>query len=148
MTSVSACVPLKGAPVPVLLSVALTVKLKLPAAVGVPESAPLLLKVTPAGSAPLVMANVYGDVPPLAVIVCAYAAATVPPATLVCVMATVGAASVKLYAWLPLYGPVPVEESVALMVKLSAPPTVGVPVIAPVLLFSARPAGSAPTETL
>ena len=70
ITRVSACVPLNGAPVPVEESVALTEKLKLPAAVGVPERTPLLVKVTPAGSAPVVTAYVYGDVPPLAVIVC------------------------------------------------------------------------------
>jgi len=94
ITSVSACVPLNGAPVPVLLSVALMLKLKLPAAVGVPERTPLL-SVTPAGNDPLTTEKVYGAVPPLAVIVCVYAAATVPAGTVVCVTVTVGAASVK-----------------------------------------------------
>ena len=49
---------------------------------------------------------------------------------------------------MPLYGPAPVLESVALMVKLAVPPAVGVPVIAPVVLFSERPSGSEPAETV
>jgi hypothetical protein len=40
-----------------------------------------------------------------------------------------------------------VAESVALTVKLLAPVVVGVPVIAPVLVLSVRPAGRAPTVT-
>ena len=45
-----------------------TVKLKVPAAVGVPEMAPLLgLSVRPGGRDPLATDQVYGRVPPLAV---------------------------------------------------------------------------------
>ena len=54
----------------------------------------------------------------------------------------------KEYAWVPLYGPAPVDESVALMVKLAAPPAVGVPVIAPVVALSERPSGNDPAETV
>jgi hypothetical protein len=51
-------------------SVTVMVKLKVPVAVGVPEMTPLdVLSVVPVGSAPEVTANVYGDVPPCAVIV-------------------------------------------------------------------------------
>ena len=38
-----------------------------PTAVGVPESTPLALRVRPSGKVPLVSANVYGAVPPVAV---------------------------------------------------------------------------------
>ena len=48
-------------------SVTETVKLKVPKAVGVPETTPAGLKVTPAGSAPDVMAHVYGATPLAAV---------------------------------------------------------------------------------
>ena len=48
-------------------SVTVTVKLKFPEAVGVPESNPVDDKVSPAGKAPTVSAKVYGSVPPLAV---------------------------------------------------------------------------------
>ena len=52
--------------VAVLLSVPVTVKVKTPAAVGLPVMAPLLPNERPAGSAPLasVVANVYGARPP------------------------------------------------------------------------------------
>ena len=46
---------LKG-PVPVLLSVTLTVKLKVPAAVGVPEICPAALRLRPAGKLPVAIA--------------------------------------------------------------------------------------------
>ncbi len=53
-----------------LLSVAEIVKLKVPPAVGVPERVPALpFKLRPAGRAPAVTENVYGAVPPLALIV-------------------------------------------------------------------------------
>jgi hypothetical protein len=44
-------------------SVTVTVKLKVPKAVGVPERTPPVLKVNPAGSAPDVIVHVYGAVP-------------------------------------------------------------------------------------
>ena len=50
-------------------SVAVTVKVKLPAAVGVPDSTPVLLSVRPVGSVPLVAASVTVPVPPVVVIV-------------------------------------------------------------------------------
>lgn len=55
--SVYARLPVYG-PGAALLSVAVTVKLKLPPAVGVPESVPSAASASPAGSAPAVMANV------------------------------------------------------------------------------------------
>ena len=53
---------------PVAVDVAVTVKLKVPVAVGVPESVPELESEIPAGRLPLVFANVYGLVLPVAVI--------------------------------------------------------------------------------
>src|SRR5579872_2103275 len=62
-----------------LASVTLTVKLDVPAAVGVPESTPVeALSVIPAGSVPLLTDQVYGAVPPLTVSVNEYAAPTSP----------------------------------------------------------------------
>ena len=53
----------------VALSVPVMVKLKLPVAVGVPLSTPVLARVKPVGSVPVVVAKVYGPVPPVAVMV-------------------------------------------------------------------------------
>src|SRR4029077_3791396 len=62
-----------------LLSVAGVVKLKVPNVVGVPVMAPVAgLSDSPAGSTPLDTANVYGPVPPEAVIVWLYAVPTTP----------------------------------------------------------------------
>jgi hypothetical protein len=59
----------------------------------------------------------------------------------------VGAATVRLMVWLPLYGAAgPVVASWAVTVKLKAPTALGVPLIVP-LLDSARPAGSCPAVT-
>src|SRR5256885_422176 len=64
MASAYAC-----APVQPLASVAVTVKLKVPPAVGVPDIAPPGDKLNPEGNAPALTVKVYGDAPPLAVIV-------------------------------------------------------------------------------
>ena len=56
------------AAVPVLLSVAVIVKVPVPAVVGVPLRAPLLLpRLNPGGREPVVTTKVYGARPPLAV---------------------------------------------------------------------------------
>ena len=47
---------MKGAPAPVLLSVAVMVKLYVPLAVGMPDTVPAELKVKPAGKDPAEMA--------------------------------------------------------------------------------------------
>jgi hypothetical protein len=59
-------------PVHPVLSVAVTVKLNVPAAVGVPVKPPPLAKFNPLGKLPVVLAKVYGAVPPVAVRVCEY----------------------------------------------------------------------------
>jgi len=146
VTKLYSCVPLYG-PVPAVESVALIVKLKDPPAVGVPDSRPAVVSVRPAGNAPAEMVKLYGDVPPDAVTVCEYAEPTVGAGSVVCVTVTVAAPTESVYACVPLNGaPVPVLESTAFTVKPKLPAVVGVPVIAPVALFSARPAGSAPAE--
>ena len=54
------------------LSVTVTVKLNVPAVVGVPSITPVTAsRVRPVGSAPTVMLQVYGVVPPVAANVCA-----------------------------------------------------------------------------
>ena len=50
-----------------LASATLTVKAKAPAAVGVPDTTPLVDNATPAGNAPLANAKLYGPTPPTAV---------------------------------------------------------------------------------
>ena len=50
-------------------SVAVTVKVRLVVDVGVPVSAPFAASERPVGSTPVVKANVYGAMPPLAVMV-------------------------------------------------------------------------------
>ncbi len=59
-------------------SVALTVKLNVPLAVGVPASAPAPDRFSPFGSAPSVRAKPWGAVPPVAASVWLYAAPCVP----------------------------------------------------------------------
>ena len=53
-------------PVQPSASVPVTVTVELPAVVGVPERTPAELNVKPNGKVPVVTANVYGAVPPLA----------------------------------------------------------------------------------
>jgi hypothetical protein len=54
------------------LSVAATVKLKVPAALGVPLSTPALLNASPVGSVPTATEKATGAVPPVALIVWLY----------------------------------------------------------------------------
>ncbi len=56
-------------PVHPCASVAVTSNEKEPTEVGVPESTPVELRLVPEGSEPVLTANVYGAVPPLAVMV-------------------------------------------------------------------------------
>lgn len=63
------------------LSVACTVKLKVPGAVGVPPIRPVLLpRDRPLGSVPWVTRNVTGGTPPVTEMVCVYAVPALPPA--------------------------------------------------------------------
>ena len=65
-------------PVQPAASVACTVKVKVPAVVGVPVSAPPVASVNPGGSVPVTRVNEYGPVPPEAVNVWLYAVPTAP----------------------------------------------------------------------
>lgn len=83
--------------------------------------------------------------PLLAVSVCENAVAIVPAVSVDGVIAIAGAPTVNVYACVPLYGPVPAVESVALIVKLKLPPAVGVPLSRPAVV-SVSPLGTAPLE--
>lgn len=140
MTIWRGCVPDRFAE-----SVALTVKLNVPDAVGVPVIAPLLARVKPAGSAPALTDHEYGGVPPVALrFCCGYAVPAVPDGSDVVV--TVGGVGAGLMTICRGCVPDRFAESVALTVKLYVPAVVGVPVSAPVLA-SVKPGGNAPTLT-
>ena len=122
-----------------------TVKVNVPASVGVPVIVPVaVLRVKPPGKAPTVMLHVIGAVP-VAVSVSVYAVPTVPWSS-VCagiVGATTGAAIVMDSCLVTLP-----KLFWARTVKLNVPAAVGVPVIAPVVAFSVKPPGSAPAAML
>ena len=141
MTSVTLCVALGNVPL-----AACTVKLNVPAAVGVPFRMPVvLLSVRPDGSVPVVTVQVIGVVPE-AVKVLLYAVPTVPAgdAALVIVGATVAAAMTMVLLWVA-FGNVPLA---ACTVKLNVPAAVGVPFRMPDVALSVRPVGSVPVATL
>ena len=105
--------------------VALTVKLDVPTADGVPEITPAVERVKPAGNVPVLL-HVIG-VLPVAVSVWLYGVPTVPPANVVVVMVgATGAAIVidRSFVTLPV-------ALVALTLKLNVFATVGVPEITP-----------------
>ena len=83
----------------------------------------------------------YGAVPPLGVNVCEYGTPTVGVGAVVGEMVSVGAFTVSDTIAVPLYGPAPVDESVAFTAMLKVPAAVGVPERTPVL-ESVMPAGS------
>ena len=123
--------------VPVPLSFTVAVKLKLPAAVGVPVIEPFVFKVSPAGAEP---DHWYGGEPPDADKLCEYVVPTVPagrgePVVIVSVAGLIVMAKARLAV------PVPLSFTVA--VKLKLPAAEGVPVIEP-LAASVSPAGAEP----
>jgi hypothetical protein len=117
---------------------------KEPDAVGVPESVPPAESVKPAGSAPELMLQVYGVVPPDAASVVEYDVPTWPEGTEVVVIwtAVTAAAIVRLSDFVAVCA-VGVVESVTFAVNVNEPEAVGVPEIAPVA-DRVRPAGNAP----
>src|SRR5208283_5897626 len=127
-------------------SVTLIVKLKVPAAAGVPEIVPVAAdNVRPVGNAPELMLQLYGVVPPLAPIVVEYAVPDCPVGSDVVVICTgaTPAATVIVNACVAVCA-VGVVESVTLAVKLKVPVAVGVPEIVPVAADNVRPVGNAP----
>jgi hypothetical protein len=108
-------------------SLTVTVKLELPAAVGVPVIAPLAFIDNPFGRLPDVTDQLYGGVPPVAFTDPEYPAPTVPFGRLA--VATASAGAVIVIVKLP--DAVALAESVTVTVKVELPAAVGVPEIAP-----------------
>jgi hypothetical protein len=128
--------------VTLLLSVACTVKLYVPAVLGMPLSNPPDVSVNPRGSAvPPVKDHVYGAAPPLAVRFCLYAMFTSPVGSGEGVVMTNTIEREKVLVT------VPPALSVTVAAKLPVPVVVGVPVIAPVVLSdnAANAPGNGPT---
>src|SRR5579883_2509388 len=124
------------------VSVAVTVKVEVPAAVGVPPMLPSGPRLRPAGKAPLVTSQTYEPVPPLAASVVEYAVPTVPLGSDVVVIVTGAAATVMLNA----LDAVCALLSVTVAVKFEVPAAVGVPPMLPAG-FRLKPAGSVPAVT-
>jgi hypothetical protein len=103
-------------------SVAVTVKDEVPATVGVPEIVPDVLKARPAGSDPLLIVQVYGEVPPVAASAAEYGLCAVPPANVVVEIAS-GAGFVppppEGAGWLGLAAPVE-PQAVSAAIKPAA----------------------------
>jgi len=133
-------------------SVTVTVKFVVPEAVGVPEITPVApFKINPAGKLPVVTAQLYGVMPPVACkVVFAYPEPTTPTGSEAEVVVTLNAATVIviLNAWIAVL-PLGVSESVTVTVKLTGPVVVpvGVPEITPVAAFKVRPEGRLPVVT-
>jgi hypothetical protein len=131
----------------VVESVTLTVKLKVPDAVGVPEIEPVeAVKLSPAGNEPELMLQMYGVVPPVAASVAVYAVPCVPFDSELVVMLTADVvleSTVMLRAWVAVWA-VGVVESVTFTVKLNVPAEVGVPEITPLDAVKLSPGGRRP----
>jgi len=124
-----------------LESVTVTVKLEVPARVGVPEIIPVAVsKPRPAGRVPAVTAQLYVGRPPATASAWLYAVPTVAAGSVVVVM--VIAFIVMDKADDAVCGDV--AESVTVTVKGEVPATVGVPEIIPVAPSKVRPAGRDP----
>jgi hypothetical protein len=126
----------------VVLSVTRTVKLLVPAGLGVPDIVPFGARFSPAGSVPLVTDHEYGGVPPDAASVCEYAVATVPAGSDDVVISNAAGLIVTDSGAMAE----PDALSVTRTVKLLGPAVPGVPDIVPLgARFS--PAGSVPLAT-
>src|SRR5262245_51582047 len=113
---------------------------KLPACVGVPESAPVDESVSPAGSVPELRLNETGQIPPAWVKLWLKGELTVPVVTAGGVTAMVWQAMTKVYVALM---PIQPLASVALIVMGKLPGCVGVPERTPPV-ESDKPVGSVP----
>ena len=124
-----------------------TIKLVVPAVVGVPEITPWGDSKSPFGNADtLDKLHTYGGVPPLAVSVCEYAVPTRPAGKPVLVI-TKGTTTFIPKLTLAVAGATG-SESCTRTVKLLVPACVGVPEITPVDLFRVSPPGSEPAVML
>jgi hypothetical protein len=127
-----------------LLSVTWIRRLSTTAVVGVPPIIPVeAVNEIPGGSDPVLTDHLYWPLPPVAVNVCEYGRPSVPAGNCGAV-AIVNAGSIVIVnallavAWL---------VSIAVMVKLGVPDTVGVPLSWPLAALNVRPAGRPPEET-
>jgi hypothetical protein len=119
--------------------VAFTVKVDVPAAVGVPVIAPVSARFKPAGNVPLSTLHVMG-VPPVATSVRLYAVPTTPFGNDVVVIATAVIVMDNCFVSLP-------SVLVAITVKVDVFAVVGVPVMVPVAA-RVKPAGNSPLSIL
>jgi hypothetical protein len=116
-----------------------------PALVGVPDITPVTeFNVSPAGSVPVVTANVYGATPPEAVIVALYPTPMLAAGRLFVVIANC-ARMVIVYDCEAITAGV--SASVTCTVKVLVPAVIGVPERTPVPDAIAIPAGSVPEDT-
>ena len=125
-------------------SATLKVRLAVPAAVGVPEMVPLAAaRLRPAGSVPLVMDQVYGVVPPVALSEVLNDAFAMPGDKLVVLIASgPGAAIERARVAVVLWAGEPASVTVTPILKL--PLAVGVPETRPVVDARVSPVGRAP----
>ena len=121
------------------LLVAFTVKLEVPAEVGVPDITPAVERLNPAGRLPLANDHVMGVVP-VAASVALYAVPVTPPGNVVVVM--VGFTVAALITMLSVLVSLP-TLLLAFTVKLEVPAVVGVPEITPAP-ERLKPVGSVP----
>lgn len=130
-------------------SVSFTVKVDVPATVGVPEIVPLAaFNVSPVGSAPVVMLQPYGVVPPVAFITALYGVPCWPVGNVDVVMLSAAVpVTMILKAFVAVWA-VGVVESVTFAVKLTEAAPVGVPEICPVDVFRVSPGGKTPVLML
>ena len=127
-----------------LASVARAVKLNVLAAVGVPDSNPPPLSVSPVGSAPEARSHVIGSVPPVCVnCVAGYDVPVVPFGSDPGPIVIVGQFTVIV----TVTSPKQPFASVALTVTGNEPCCVGVPDTSPVAVLNVRPVGSAPVSS-
>jgi len=117
-----------------------TVKLNVPPVVGIPLMVPVLaFKLSPLGSDPVVIAQLSGGMPPVAINDVEYKLPVDPPGAEEVVIDK--AEAITIESALVAVAPAP---SVARTVKLNVPDADAVPVMVPVPEFKVRPAGSAP----
>ena len=119
----------------------MTVTVELPATVGVPETTQAE-RVSPAGRVPPEIEQLYGVVPPAAVIVELYATPTVPLGRMLVIES---GELIVMEAGAVAVAP---RLSLTWIVKFEVPFVVGTPEITPVLAEMLRPAGSDPAEML
>ena len=115
-----------------------TVNVLVPAVVGVPEIAPPVARLRPAGSVPLAIDQLYGGVPPDAASDCEYAVPTVPLGSDAVVTASVGGLITSVRDAVAVC-----DEAATRTLNVALPAVVGVPERTPAL-ERLSPAGRVP----